>query len=459
MAEHFTKSQIERFAVSALPKEQLKTVAEHLADCPACHQMLAEALRSQRRTKGLAFSLDPAFLFRHDHVDYEQLGDLVENKIDETEREILDIHLGSCATCREDLRSFQAFRDQLEPQLAVRYGPLATTPQKDVVRTNRWFGFRWSPVYTAMAVLVAIGLITAVVFITQRSRILEALRTRPSPITPTASPTPNRGTEVATNSSPTPAPVPTEQQPFQQPSPRLIVKNQSTITAPDRATVAEVKDQGRGVTIDKRGDVRGLDDIPNETRQDIAEALAAQTLKNPPINEELAGAPITLRGPDKTPTFRLLSPGREVLLSDRPSFAWEKLEGARSYRVIIGDLTGHEIAKSEELSADQRSWTAPQPLKRGEVYTWEVEAIVDGKKVHAPGTSQTQMKFMVLSDRGVRELDQLKTANSHLALGVFYAREGMLTDAEHQFQILVRDNPKSAVLKQLLKQIGSWHQK
>src|SRR5581483_10018038 len=105
MAEHFTKSQIERFAVSALPKEQLKTVAEHLADCPSCHHMLAEALRSQRRTKGLAFRLDP--------VDYEQLVDLVENKIDETEREILDIHLGSCATCREDLRSFQAFRDQL----------------------------------------------------------------------------------------------------------------------------------------------------------------------------------------------------------------------------------------------------------------------------------------------------------------------------------------------------------
>lgn len=459
MAEHFTKSQIQRFAVSALPEEQLKTVAEHLADCQGCHQMLAEAMRSQRGTKAVAFSLDPAFLFRHDHLDYEQLVAVTDHRLDETEREIIDIHLSNCATCREDLRSFQAFRDQLEPELAVRYRPSATTPHKDgTVRADRFFGFRWSPLYTAVAVLVAIGLITAVVFITQRSGILEALRTQPSPITPTTSPTPNRGNEVATNSSPTPAPVPTEQPPLYQPSPALTVKNRSTTTALDRATVAEVTDQGRAITIDKKGDVRGLDNIPYETRQDIAEALVAQTLKTPPINEELAGAPITLRGPDKTPTFRLLSPAREVLLSDRPSFAWEKLAIASSYRVIVGDLTGHEIARSEELSADQTTWTASKPLKRGEIYTWEVEAIVDGKKVFAPGTSQTQMKFMVLSERGARELAQLKAANSHLALGVFYAHEGMLTEAEREFQTLVRDNPQSALIKKLFEQIQSRRQ-
>ena len=455
MAEHCTKSQIARFSVSALPAQELDRIAEHLADCAACQEVLVATLKRQRGTDSVKFSLDPKFLFRHDHLDYEQLVNIVENKIDETEREIIDIHLSSCATCREDLRSFQDFRNQLEPELAVRYGPLATTPRNDGnARTDRRFGLRWNPVYTAVAVLVTIGLITAVIFITQRSRILEALRTQPSPNTPTTSPTPNRGTEVVTNSSPTP--VPTEQPPFHQPSPALTVKNRSTMTAFDRATVAEVRDQGRAITIDKNGDVLGIQDIPNDTRQAIAEALVAQTLKTPPINEELAGSPITLRGPDNTPTFRLLSPGREVLLSDRPSFAWEKLAGASSYRVIIGDLTGHEIAKSEELSADQTTWTPTKPLKRGEIYTWEVEAILDGKKVHAPGTSQTQMKFVVLSERGAQELEQLKRVNSHLALGVFYAREGMLTEAEHEFQILVRDNPNSPVLRNLLKQIQSW---
>jgi hypothetical protein len=220
--------------------------------------------------------------------------------------------------------------------------------------------------------------------------------------------------------------------------------------------IAEVNDDRRAISVTKRGDVLGLDDVPKETRQEVAEALATQTLKTPPSNEELAGAPVTLRGPDNTPTFRLLSPAREVLLSDRPSFSWEKLAGASSYRVMIGDLKGHEVARSEELPADQTSWTALKPLKREEIYTWGVEAIVDGKKVFAPGTSQTQLKFMVLSERGVRELELLRKANSHLALGVFYAREGMLTEAEHEFQDLIHDNPNSPVLRKLLEQIQSW---
>jgi hypothetical protein len=214
---------------------------------------------------------------------------------------------------------------------------------------------------------------------------------------------------------------------------------------------------GRGtVTVDKAGNVSGLQQISQDARQEIAEAFTTESIKAPETVMELAGAPIKLRGPDNTPTFRLFSPGREVVLSDRPSFAWEKLAGASTYRVVIGDLKGHEVASSEELSADRTTWTVPMPLKRGQIYTWEVEADVDGKKVFSPGTSQTEMKFMVLSDRGVQELELLKRANSHLALGVFYAREGMVTDAEREFQILIRDNPNSAVVKKLLKQIQSW---
>src|SRR5207248_2902455 len=133
MAGHFKKSQIESFAVSALPEDQLDTIARHLAECEGCHQMLVEALRSQRGTEGLKFSLDPNFLFRHDHLDYEQLVGIAEKKLDATEREIIDVHLSTCATCREDVLSFSAFREQIEPELKVRYGPNATPPQRKKV--------------------------------------------------------------------------------------------------------------------------------------------------------------------------------------------------------------------------------------------------------------------------------------------------------------------------------------
>ena len=186
--------------------------------------------------------------------------------------------------------------------------------------------------------------------------------------------------------------------------------------------------------------------------------MLAENIKAPTTQTELGGAQIVLRGPDNSPTFRLRSPARTVIISDRPSFEWEKLAGANSYRVSVGDLRGHEIAKSEELPADQTRWTPPTSLTRGEIYAWEVEAMVDGKKIVSPGISAPQMKFKILSASSAQELEQLKKARSHLALGVFYAREGMIAEAEREFQILIHQNPRSLVLKKLLKQIQVWRQ-
>jgi hypothetical protein len=45
---------------------------------------------------------------------------------------------------------------------------------------------------------------------------------------------------------------------------------------------------------------------------------------------------------------------------------------------------------------------------------------------------------------------------SHLALGVFYAREGMLAEAEREFQVLVNDNPGSQIAASLLRAVQSW---
>ena len=128
MAEHIPRTEIERFSVSALSEEQQVSIANHLAECEACHRVLSETLRGQRGTEGLKFTLAPEFWFRHDHLDYEQLVGIAGDKLDATEREIIDIHLSTCATCREDVRSFLAFREQIEPELRVRYGPAAKAP-------------------------------------------------------------------------------------------------------------------------------------------------------------------------------------------------------------------------------------------------------------------------------------------------------------------------------------------
>src|SRR5262249_47720384 len=113
---------------------------------------------------------------------------------------------------------------------------------------------------------------------------------------------------------------------------------------------------------------------------------------------------------------------------------------------------GSEVAKSDALSPDHTNWTVDRPLKRGEVFTWSVSAVIDGKEIISPGPSSPEMKFKVLSARSFEQLKRLKSFNSHLALGVFYARESFHDKAKREFQILLRENPNSDLAKKLLKQ-------
>jgi hypothetical protein len=406
----------------------------------------------------LKFTLAPELGLRHDHVDYEQLVGLADNSLDTAERAMVDVHLKVCESCREDIRSFLEIREQIEKEDESSFAPIAPDAARELPWLSWWRGLAWKPIYATALLLIGIALVIGVaVFLKRRAATLEAKQTPPNVKigAPTQTPTPDN--QSVRNVLPIPVPIPSQELPQRAPSPPLTVRNRESVKqTANEGTVAVLNDGPGTVTVDNTGNVFGLDEIPQTTRLQVGEALVAERINAAGIETELGGGPISLRGPGKSPTFKLLSPARVVIISDRPSFEWEKLAGATSYRVLVGDLRGHEIAKSEELPADQTSWTPPTSLKRGEIYVWEVEATIDAKKIVSPGKSTPQMKFKILSTNSAQELEQLKTARSHLALGVFYAREGMVAEAEHQFQILVHDNPRSALLKKLLKQIQSW---
>jgi hypothetical protein len=99
------------------------------------------------------------------------------------------------------------------------------------------------------------------------------------------------------------------------------------------------------------------------------------------------------------------------------------------------------------------------PLKRAEIYSWTVVALIDGKEIVSPGPSSPEMKFRVLSAGSLQQLNTLKKARSRLALGVFYAREGMTAESEREFRILVRDNPSSQPANKLLRDVQSWRRR
>jgi len=276
MAEHIAKPEIERFSVSALPEPRLETIAKHLAECEACHMVLSETLRHQRGTEGLKFTLAPEFWFRHDHLDYEQLVGIAENKLDATEREIIDVHLSTCATCREDVSSFLAFCKQIEPELRVRYGPAAKEPKPSTVSLPNWRrGLAWKPAYTAAVILIGIALVIGVaLLLKRRGANLEARHAQPPQTNigvPRQTPTPEN---QAVNIQRTPAPVPSEQYAA---SPSSTIKNREPIRKPENAgVVVALSDGQRTVTVNREGGVSGLENIPAETQRDVAKTLVAQ---------------------------------------------------------------------------------------------------------------------------------------------------------------------------------------
>ena len=134
---------MKRYCVQALPVSELTAIAEHLSGCSSCHEQFTETLRSLRGSAPRKFTLSPEFSFRHEHVDYEQLVSIADDTLDATEREILDIHLKICASCKEDIRSFLEFRKQLELEMETSSTPVVLEPAREKTGEGSSRKFIW----------------------------------------------------------------------------------------------------------------------------------------------------------------------------------------------------------------------------------------------------------------------------------------------------------------------------
>src|SRR5262249_40107746 len=139
-----------------------------------------------------------------------------------------------------------------------------------------------------------------------------------------------------------------------------------------------------------------------------------------------------------------------------PVFKWVPLEGATAYRVEISNSPSRAPISSDPLPPHDTQWTTPDALRRGKIYSWIVIATVNGKEVVSPPVSMPEAKFKVLEEVKASGLNRLKRENSHLALGVFYALEGMAAEAEREFQILGDNNPLSPIAQKSLRIIEQW---
>src|SRR5262249_32817357 len=366
-----------------------------------------------------------------------------------------------CVRCRKDLNSFVDFRRQIEPELKVRYGPGARLSAAERIG-SWWKGLRvaWEPAYTATTLaIIGVAVAAAIYFINagsgKKPMCGNSLGHTPSPSVVASAPPALKDSAKGTSQIPETAPTPNggfapRQFPPTPHWPRADSANKKN--APPAEMIA-LNDSGHRVSLNSSGRLSGLENLSPELQQSIKDFLLAEEIKRPDILAEINGVNSSLRGigTGQKQSFKLLSPIGVVIAEDRPVFKWEPLEGATAYRVEISGSPSRAPISSDQLPPHDTQWAPPEALRRGKVYSWVVIATVNGVEVVSPPVSMPEAKFKVLEEEKTRELNRLKTANSHLALGVSYAREGMTVEAKEEFQILVENNPQSPFAQRLLR--------
>jgi hypothetical protein len=428
MNDHLSDPKIILFQARALPSAEMMAALEHLAQCIRCRQRSHEHFQATNAYQASTITLSPALEFRHEHLDAEQVTALVNQSLDSEDTEIAQAHLQTCYECRSEVQSLFAFQEELKTELRHRYGP-KPAPKQAGQWKSLWAAWQWKPVFAAT--FVAACLLTTILVLLNQGK-----RQNTSPIA-VASPS---ASATMINPSPSASPA---------------TSPSATESVPEETVVASLQDRAGMIAITNTGNVEGIPSVADELRGDIVAALRSGKLTKPTILNDLANDVDTVRGKatDQAAT-QLLTPVGITVLANRPVLHWQRVEKAIGYEVEIADGRGNEIARSERLLASTQRWQPTQPLQRGTMYTWTVRAIYEEQAATAfPSTS----RFKVLEVTKARELTRLKAqANSHLVLGLFYAREGMLPEAKRELKLLAKKNPDSPLARKLLQTVLAW---
>ena len=230
--------------------------------------------------------------------------------------------------------------------------------------------------------------------------------------------------------------------------------NQAQASRGDSQRRVALNDGDRLVTLNRRGEITGVESLPESYRQAVKEVLMAQRIEMPPDLQELVGRSGSLvRGSSPGLPFSLIAPVGTAVQSDRPTFRWNALNGATGYIVTVFDSNFNRVTNSQALARTE--WAPPDALERGRIYSWQVTAIKDGERIKSPVTPAPEARFKVLDSALSAELESAKKTynKSHLLLGILYARAGLMDAAADEFQALLKANPRSPIARRLASEI------
>jgi hypothetical protein len=243
---------------------------------------------------------------------------------------------------------------------------------------------------------------------------------------------------------------------IKRPAPSLVTNKNS---APPNNNEANQNSQVAGASPNASNEEQptpnGAGNVASSSYQSvIKQAMDAQKVNTPSAIRDLTGKDSKLLGSgEDQDRFALVSPLGTIIRSTRPTFRWQSLPGASSYSVAILDAQLNLIEQSSP--AGKANWTPLHPLKRNVVYIWQVTALKDGREVTAPAAPAREARFKILSAEKTATLAPVTTelAGSHLKLGIVYAHEGLLDDAEREFRAAIAAGEDSALARKLLQSV------
>ena len=422
--EHLTQKQLEDYSHNNLRATEVLAVSDHLSECDVCRARVEAGLNG-----------DNAFFSLHDetfgdqglssaHLTSDQTAEYVDKNLSGEALQVVVDHLSGCEQCLLAVEDLRAFRNEIAPSLDREFRPATVPESKQSSWRARFVSlFRISPVPAFGGAALAVMLLLFLGWLAWRTPTDEKREVA-------AVPTPSL--------QPTPAPVPSVVQPE---------------TAP---VVAQLNDGAGVMSLDQQGKLSGAENLPAGYQDLVKKALNGQRLEKSSQLQGLTRPPSALMGSnDQMREFSVIEPGGNVLMSDRPSFRWTKMEGAAGYVVEVYDDQFKLVSSSAQVSG--LSWTTSQPLPRGRVYSWQVKAIRDGEEITSPRPPAPQAKFRVLDQAKANELIRAKRAygSSHLTMALLYTDAGLLNEAEAELRSLRRANPDAEIVKNLQRQIQS----
>jgi anti-sigma factor RsiW len=425
--EHLTQKQVEDYSQRQLSATELLAVGDHLGECDVCRRRVEVATRG-----------DSAFFALHTetfaengnastHLTAEQTSEYVDKNLSGEALQVVTDHLGNCEQCVMAVTDLRTFRNQIAPSLDREYRPSEVVAPAESSWGERFVSlFRVSPIPAFGGAALAVLLLLFVGWLVWRSprESERQIAVAPTPVSqPSASP---QRESVA----PTPEPA---------------------------AVVARLNDGEGELSLDQEGKLTGADNLPAAYQSLLKKTLTSQKIERSSQLQGLTRPPSSLMGANDQPKdFSALEPVGNVLLTAQPTFRWSTMEGATGYVVEVYDDQFKLLAASPQVTTT--SWTTPQSLSRGKIYSWQVKAIKDGQETTSPRPPAPQAKFRILDQAKATELAKAKRAyaSSHLTLALLYADAGLLKEAEQELRHLQRANPNSDLARSLLRQIRSF---